>query len=98
MEYRFIENLKLILEENQIMKQTGFIIDQWSFHIDSMPFTLQAMIFRYSYNKSNDELYTSNSLTDWKGLTKFTPRECLNSTLISIFCLYPSCSTYSFEK
>ena len=53
MEYRFIENLKLILEENQIMKQTGFIIDQWSFHIDSMPFTLQTMIFRYNY-KSND--------------------------------------------
>ena len=61
MEYRFIENLKLILEENQIMKQTGFIIDQRSFHIDSVPFTLQKMIFRYNY-KSNDVFYSPNSL------------------------------------
>ena len=28
LEHLFIENLKLILKENQIMKQTGFIIDQ----------------------------------------------------------------------
>ena len=53
LEFHFIENLKLILKENQIMKWAGFIIDQWSFHIDSMPSTLQTMIFRYNY-KSND--------------------------------------------
>ena len=51
--YHFIENLKLILKENKIMKQAGFIIDRSSFHIDSMPFTLQTMIFRYN-SKSND--------------------------------------------
>ena len=28
LEYYFIENLKLILKKNQIMKQAGFIIDQ----------------------------------------------------------------------
>ena len=49
----FIENLKLILKENQIMKQAGFIIEQRSFHIDSMLFTLHTMIFHYNY-KSND--------------------------------------------
>ena len=43
-EYHFIENLKLVLKENQIMKLGGFMIDQWSFHIDSMHFTLQTMI------------------------------------------------------
>ena len=53
LEYHLIENLKLLLKENQIMKKAGFIIDQWSFHIDCMPFTLQTMIFRYNY-KSND--------------------------------------------
>ena len=53
MEYHFIENLKLMLKENQIMKKAGFIIDQRSFHIDFMPFTLQTMTFRYNY-KSND--------------------------------------------
>ena len=42
-----------MLNENQIMKYAGFIIDQWSFHIDYMPFTLQTFFFRYSY-KSND--------------------------------------------
>jgi len=54
LEQHFIENLKLILKENQI-------IDQRSFHIDSMPFTLQTMIFRYNY-KSNDFFYSPNSL------------------------------------
>jgi len=49
LEYHFIENLKLMLKESQIMKKAGFIIDQRSFHIDSMPFTLQTMIFRYNY-------------------------------------------------
>ena len=61
LEHHFIENLKLVLKENQIMKSAGLIIDQWSFHIDSMPFTLQTMIFRYNY-KSNDVFYSSNSL------------------------------------
>ena len=53
LEYHFIENLKLMLKVNQIMKKAGFIFDQWSFHIDSMPFILKTMIFRYNY-KSND--------------------------------------------
>ena len=52
-EHYFIENLKLILKINQIMKQAGFIIDQ----LDSMPFTLQTMIFRYNY-KSNDVFFS----------------------------------------
>ena len=44
------------------MKQAGFIIDHGSFHIDSMPFTLQTMIkINYNY-KSNDILYSPNSL------------------------------------
>jgi len=50
-----------MLTENQIMKQAGFIIDQWSFHIDFMPFTLQTMICRYN-DKSNDVFYSPNSL------------------------------------
>ena len=60
LEYHFIEKLKLMLKENQIMKLAGFIIDQWSFHIDSMPFTLQTMIFRCNF-KSNDVFYSLNS-------------------------------------
>ena len=48
LEYHFIENLKLLLKENQIIKYAGFITDQWSFHIDSMPSTLQTIIFRYN--------------------------------------------------
>ena len=60
LEHHFIENLKLILKENQIMKLTGFIIDQWSFHINSMSFTLQTMIFRYKY-KSNNVFYSPYS-------------------------------------
>ena len=52
-EHYFIENLKLILKENQILKEHGFIIDQLSFHIDSMPSTLQTMIFRYNYKSYN---------------------------------------------
>jgi len=58
--HHFIENLKLIYKENQIMKLAGFIIDQWSFHIDSMPLTIQTMIFRHNY-KSNDAFYSPNS-------------------------------------
>ena len=30
------------------------------------------------------DLYTLNSLSGWKGLTKFIPRDCLNSTLTHI--------------
>ena len=44
LEYHFIENLKLLLKEIQIMKQAGFIIaDQWSFHID------------YAFHSTNDD-------------------------------------------
>ena len=35
------------------------------------------------------DLYTLNSLSDWKGLKKFTPRDSLNSPLIYIlFSMY----------
>ena len=60
LKHHFIESLKLILKENQIMKYASFIIDLLSFHIDSLPFTLQTMIFRYNY-KSNDVFYSPNS-------------------------------------
>ena len=57
LEHHFVENLKLILKENQIMKKAGCIIDKWSFHISFMPFTLKTMIFRFNY-KSNDVFYS----------------------------------------
>ena len=43
------------------------------------------------------DLYTLNSLSGWKGLTKFIPKDCLNSTLIYILFSLIYCDILSLK-
>ena len=75
----------------------------WSFQIDSMSFTLQTMIEMDSLwsilyyctlvhiiCEHLHDLYTLNSLSGWKGLKKFIPRDSFNSSLFYSLCI-PHC-------
>ena len=50
------------------------------------------MSLRYIICEHLHDLYTLNSLSGWTGLTKFIPKDCLNSTLIYILFSLVICS------